>query len=147
MRAIAVIYVGSSSGSMTLPSIKSMTMYPQLSLSRKYRWTFGMRTLWGSTFRVRNKWPKLAHAQPPKIDYLQVNKLTISTTTAPIPLIRTRKSRARHFTPPPDLSFLKCQIKTPQRCGVLYAKVFSQELNIPIPQELIHKVTGVAPRI
>jgi hypothetical protein len=64
-----------------------------------------------------------------------------------MPPIRTRKSRARHFTPPPDLSFSEGQIKTPQRCGVLYAKIFAQELNIPIPQELVRKVTGVAPRI
>jgi hypothetical protein len=64
-----------------------------------------------------------------------------------MPPIRTRKSRARHFTPPPDLSFSEGQIKTPQRCGVLYAKAFSQELGIPIPQSLVRKVMGVAPRI
>ena len=61
--------------------------------------------------------------------------------------IRSRKSRARYFTPPPDLSSSQGQVKTPQRCGVLYAKAFSQELGIPIPQSLVRKVTGVAKRI
>lgn len=61
--------------------------------------------------------------------------------------IRSRKTRARHFTPPPDLACTEGQIKTPQRCGVLYAKLYSQELGIPIPQSLIRKVTGVAERI
>jgi hypothetical protein len=60
--------------------------------------------------------------------------------------IRSRKSRARHFTPPPDLSFSEGQAKTPQRCGVLFAKLYSQELGIPIPSSLVQKVTGVAPR-
>ena len=63
-----------------------------------------------------------------------------------MPSIRTRKSRARHFTPPIELSFSEGQIKTPQRCAVLAAKVFSQELGIPICQELVRKVTGVRPR-
>jgi hypothetical protein len=63
--------------------------------------------------------------------------------------IRSRKSRARHFTPPSDLLHLdeRTHPKTPSRCGVLWAKAFSQELNIPIPQELVRKITGVAPRV
>jgi hypothetical protein len=61
--------------------------------------------------------------------------------------IRSRRSRARHFTPPIELSFSEGQIKTPQRCVVLAAKAIAQELRIPIPQELIKKVSGVAPRI
>ena len=63
-----------------------------------------------------------------------------------MPPIRTRKPRARHFTPPIELSFSEGQIKTPQRCAVLAAKAFSQELGIPISQELVRKVTGVPPR-
>jgi hypothetical protein len=63
-----------------------------------------------------------------------------------MPPIRTRRSRARHFTPPIELSFSEGQIKTPQRCAVLTAKVLSQELGITIPQELVCKVTGVPPR-
>ena len=62
-------------------------------------------------------------------------------------LIRTRKSRARHFTPPPDLSFSAGQIKMSQRYSVLYAKAFSQELSILISQELVRKVTGVLERV
>lgn len=64
-----------------------------------------------------------------------------------MPPIRTHNSRTRHFTPPPDLSLSEGQIKTPQRCGVLYARAFSQVLNILISQELVREVTGVAPRI
>jgi len=61
--------------------------------------------------------------------------------------IKSRKSRARYFTPPPDLARADGQIKTPQRCGVLYAKLYSQELDIPIKASLVRKVTGVAERI
>jgi hypothetical protein len=64
-----------------------------------------------------------------------------------MPPIRTHRSRARHFTPPIELSFSEGQIKTPQRCAVLTAKVLSQELGITIPQELVHKVTSVPPRV
>jgi hypothetical protein len=63
-----------------------------------------------------------------------------------MPPIRTRRSRARHFTPPIDLSFSDGQIKTPQRCAVLTAKVLAQELNIQIPQEIVRKISGVPPR-
>ena len=62
--------------------------------------------------------------------------------------IRSRKSRARHFTPPTDLVYLDDRIhpKTPSRCSVFYAKAFSPELGILIPQSIVRKVTGVAPR-
>ena len=62
--------------------------------------------------------------------------------------VSSRKHRRRHFTPPPDLAHqqkLK-HPKTPSRCGVWYAKLFGQELGITIDAEVIHKVTGVAPR-
>ena len=59
--------------------------------------------------------------------------------------IRSRKSTSRHFTPPPDLSLSEGQAKTPQRCGVLFAKLYSQELGIPIPQSIVRKVTSVVP--
>ncbi|OCK96423.1 uncharacterized protein K441DRAFT_46308 [Cenococcum geophilum 1.58] len=49
-----------------------------------------------------------------------------------MPPIRTRKSRARPFTPPPDLLKSIGHPKTPQRCGVIWAKLFSQKLRIPI---------------
>jgi hypothetical protein len=60
--------------------------------------------------------------------------------------IMSRKSRARYYTPPPDLSSYEGQVKTPQRCGVLFAKLYSQELGIPIPTSLVRKVTGVPRR-
>ena len=63
-----------------------------------------------------------------------------------MPPIRSHKSRARYFTPPPELSNYEGQAKTPQRCGVLYAKLFAQELGIPIPTSIIRKVTGVPRR-
>ena len=90
-------------------------------------------------------WLILARAEPPKIDYLHVNK---PTSIASMARIRSRKSRARHFTPPPDLLHLdeRTHPKTPSRCGVLWAKAFSQELGIPIPQSLVRKVTGIAKR-
>ena len=60
--------------------------------------------------------------------------------------IRTRRSRARHFTPPCELSCSDGQIKTPQRCAILTAKLLAQELNIQIPQPLLYSLTGVPPR-
>jgi hypothetical protein len=60
--------------------------------------------------------------------------------------IRSRKSTARYYTPPLDLN-PEGQVKTPQQSGVIYAKLFAQELGIPIPKALIRKVTGVAERI
>jgi hypothetical protein len=57
-----------------------------------------------------------------------------------------RKSRARHFTPPAQLSTYEGQAKTPQRSRVLFVKLYSQELGIFIPQSLVRKVTGVAER-
>jgi hypothetical protein len=61
--------------------------------------------------------------------------------------INTRKSRARHFTPPSDLAEYVGQAKTPQRSGVFVARTLAQKLGIPISQELVREVTGVAPRI
>jgi hypothetical protein len=60
--------------------------------------------------------------------------------------ITSRKSRARHFTPPAQLSTYEGQVKNPQRSGVIFAKLYSQELGIPIPQSLVRKVTGVTER-
>jgi hypothetical protein len=59
---------------------------------------------------------------------------------------KPRTGRGRHLTPPPDLSISQGQAKTPQRCGVLYAKLYSQEMGISIPQSIIRKVTGVPER-
>ena len=63
--------------------------------------------------------------------------------------ITVRKSRARHFTPPPDLLHAGEHLhpKTPSRCGVLWAKAFAQKLGITISQETVREVTGIAPRI
>ncbi len=63
-----------------------------------------------------------------------------------MPPIRTRRSRARYFTPPPELTSYTGQIKTPQRYAILFVKVLTQELNVPIPQELLHKITKVPSR-
>jgi hypothetical protein len=54
-----------------------------------------------------------------------------------MPPIGTRKSRARHFAPPIELSFLEGQISTPQRSALITTRVLAQELNITIPQELV----------
>ena len=51
-------------------------------------------------------------------------------TTTTMPPIRSRKSRARYFTPPLELTCSEGQIKTPQRYAILIAKVLAQELNI-----------------
>jgi hypothetical protein len=61
--------------------------------------------------------------------------------------IRARKSVARHYTPPRELSQSDGQAKTPQRAAVIAAKAFAQELGIPIPKSLVRKVTGVAERV
>ncbi|KAE8449326.1 hypothetical protein EG329_008227 [Mollisiaceae sp. DMI_Dod_QoI] len=62
-----------------------------------------------------------------------------------MPPIRTRKSRARHFTPPPDLCKLEGQADTPRRAGVFYARLYSQALNIPIPSTIVEAVTNIPP--
>src|SRR5450755_1608004 len=60
---------------------------------------------------------------------------------------RMRKYPTRPFTPPPDLCSDKGQHpKTPQRCGVFYAKMFERELGIFIPSSTIRKITGVTER-
>ena len=63
--------------------------------------------------------------------------------------IKPRKSRARHFTPPPGLVHVGegTHPLTPSRSGVLWAKAYSQELGIPIPQSVVRKVTGVPERV
>jgi hypothetical protein len=58
--------------------------------------------------------------------------------------IKPYKRQARHFTPPPALQSSEGQVKIPQQSGVLYAKLFTQELGIKIPSSIIRKVTGVA---
>ena len=63
-----------------------------------------------------------------------------------MPPIRTRKSRARPFTSPPDLLESTGHPKTPQRCGVIWAKLFSQKLGIPIPQSIVRDLTNVPER-
>ena len=60
---------------------------------------------------------------------------------------RSRKSVARHYTPPPELCQSEGQAKTPQRAAVIAARAYAQELGIPIPQSLVRKVTGVAERV
>jgi hypothetical protein len=61
--------------------------------------------------------------------------------------IRSRKSRARYFTPPPSLSQEPGKHpETPARYGVLFAKLYEQELGIKIPSTIVQKVTGVAQR-
>jgi len=65
-----------------------------------------------------------------------------------MPPIRTRRSVAHHFTPPIDLFHQSGeQVKTPHRCGVLYAKAFAQELGVKIPTSIVRKITGVPRRI
>jgi hypothetical protein len=61
--------------------------------------------------------------------------------------IRSRKSQARHFTPPPDLQHTQKlkHPRTPSCCSVLWAKAFSQELGITIKQDVIQKLTGIPP--
>lgn len=61
--------------------------------------------------------------------------------------IRSRKSVARHYTPPIELSQSDGHVKTPQRAAVIAAKAFAQELGIPIHKSLVRKVTGVAERV
>jgi hypothetical protein len=61
--------------------------------------------------------------------------------------IRTRKSRARYFTPPPSLiQPLGKHPETPSRCGVLFARLYEQELSITIPSAIVRKVTGITQR-
>jgi hypothetical protein len=90
----------------------------------------------------------LARAQPPKNRFIYIFIYSI------IPLlyntmarIKSRKSRARHYTPPPELFQSSGKHpQTPSRCGVIFARLYSQELGIPIPSSIVRKVTGIAPR-
>lgn len=64
-----------------------------------------------------------------------------------MPPIRTRKRRARHFTPPPDLCPEEVgHASTPRRAGVFWAKVFGQEMGIAIPVTVVEKVTKLSAR-
>lgn len=56
------------------------------------------------------------------------------------------RSRAKHYTPPPDFAISNKQPKTPQRSAVIFSKVLAQELKIQIPTSLVQKLTGVHPR-
>ncbi|TVY57689.1 hypothetical protein LCER1_G002685 [Lachnellula cervina] len=57
-----------------------------------------------------------------------------------------RKTRARYYTPPPELSESQKQAATPNRSAVITAKLIAQEMGIHIPQKVIHKVSKVPPR-
>jgi hypothetical protein len=59
-----------------------------------------------------------------------------------------RKSVARHYTPPPDILHAgdDSHLKTPSRCFIIAAKLLSQELETPIPQDTIRKLFGVSKR-
>jgi hypothetical protein len=106
------------------------------------------RTVARPALHQRNNWPKLAYAQNTKIGCLYVNKPTFSLLLlVKMSCTTSRKSCVRYFTPPTDLSFSEGKIKTPQRCRVLFAKAYSQELSIPILSSLDRKVTSVALRI
>ncbi|OCK94950.1 uncharacterized protein K441DRAFT_718472, partial [Cenococcum geophilum 1.58] len=63
-------------------------------------------------------------------------------------IIRSRKSRARHFTPPPEMLHLQplSHPKTPSRCGVLWCKVIQQKLGIQIPKDFVREITGIPER-
>ena len=101
------------------------------------------------SLRVRKHWPILARAQPPKIAFLFIRKqrnYSLNNSTN-MPPIRSRPSRARYYTPPPDLIHTPhTDIKTPSRCGVLYARLFSQATGQRISSATIRAVTGVAER-
>jgi hypothetical protein len=62
-----------------------------------------------------------------------------------MPPIRSRPSRARYKTPPPDL-FAENQPQTPQRAGVYWAYQYAHALGISIDRNTIHQVTGVPVR-
>jgi hypothetical protein len=61
-------------------------------------------------------------------------------------VIKVRKSVARPYTPPRELFTEAGYLTTPQRCGVLWGKLFSQHLGFTIDQETIAAVTRVPPR-
>lgn len=60
----------------------------------------------------------------------------------------SRRSRAKHFTPPPDLKHTgeHKHPKTPSRAGVFILKECAQLLNINIPTDTIRQLTGVSQR-
>ena len=64
-----------------------------------------------------------------------------------MPPIRSRPSLARYYAPPSDLIHTPyIDIETPSRCGVLYARLFSQATGQRISSATIRVVTGVAER-
>ncbi|PQE09266.1 hmg box protein [Rutstroemia sp. NJR-2017a BBW] len=62
-----------------------------------------------------------------------------------MPPIRSRRSRARCRTPPPDLIAEK-QPRTPQRAGVFWVYQYAQALGITIDRATIRQVTGISER-
>jgi hypothetical protein len=65
-----------------------------------------------------------------------------------MPPIRTRKRRARHFTPPPNLCpENEGHALTPRHAGVFWAKVFGQEMGKAIPITIVEKVTKLSARV
>ena len=61
-------------------------------------------------------------------------------------VIKVRKSVARPYTPPQELFEDSGILTTPQRCGVLWGKLFGQHLGFTIDQDTIEAVTKVPPR-
>jgi hypothetical protein len=63
-------------------------------------------------------------------------------------ITRSRRAHWGSSTPPPDTyhSQKNKHPSTPSRCGVLWAKAYSIELGIDIPQKTIHKLTGINER-
>ena len=60
--------------------------------------------------------------------------------------IKPRKSRARYYTPPPELSAKEGHATTPQRTAVIVAKCISQAINTLIPQSVLRDLTNLPER-
>ena len=103
--------------------------------------------------KVADFWPVRPRPQHQKLVYLlrtvmdYVNNQLYLLLSPIMGRNKPYKRQTRHFTPPPALQSSEGQVKTPQRSGVLYAKLFAQELGIKIPSSVIRKVTGVAEHI
>jgi hypothetical protein len=94
----------------------------------------------------KKKCPELARAQPPKLvlfTFKQPQFSLLRTTMAPQ---RTRKSRARYYTPPPEFTTREGHAETPHRSAVIAIKLVFQEVGLPLNQDIIQKVTTIPPR-
>ena len=79
--------------------------------------------------------------------YLHVNQSKHALFLHAMARIKSRKSRARQYTPPPDVYTKDGKHpETPSRAGAIFAKLFAQATGQPTPKSIIRDITGISER-